>query len=477
LLSLALALACLPLSGNAQSAAPSAPTLTPEQIAVCDPHKTCDHNLCDATTCDQTLRDRQQMLDQLHIASTRPGPGNHKDAPPPNFDESKANPNPNLPTPLVLNNGKKVTTATIWWRQRRPQIVEAFDREVYGRVPPHTPKVTWEVIATTQDTAVKYPVTTKQLVGHVDNSSYPLIAVNIQVTLTTPANAAGPVPIILQFSSATPRPSNPATPRPAPLWQQRILEKGWGYAIISANSIQAENGAGLRSSGIVGLVNKGQFRKPDDWGAIRAWAWGASRALDYFETDRSVDAKQVGLEGHSRYGKAALVTMAYDQRFAIAYVSSSGIGGAKLFRRNFGEPIEDLASEREYHWMAGNFLKYAGPLTANDLPVDAHELIAMCAPRPVFISGGTVIGSASDNAADPPGSFLAAVAAGPVYRLLGKKDLGVTALPPMGTALIDGDLAFRQHTAGHTDEPNWPTFLTFAGRYLHAPTPSTPPAP
>ena len=121
---------------------------------------------------------------------------------------------------------------------------------------------------------------------------------------------------------------------------------------------------------------------------MRAWAWGASRALDYFETDKAVDAKQVGIEGLSRYGKATLVTMAYDPRFAIAYVGSSGEGGAKLSRRNWGELVENVAGTGEYHWMAGNFLKYGGPLNWGDLPVDAHELIALCAPRPVFISGG-----------------------------------------------------------------------------------------
>jgi hypothetical protein len=468
-LALAIALACLPLSSDAQSAATPTVTLTPQQIAVCDPHKSCDHGLCDATTCNDTLRDYHQMMDQLHIASMRPGPGNHKDAPPANFDETKANPYPKLPDPLILNNGTKVTTARVWWQQRRPEIVEYFDREVYGRVPTHTPNVTWKVVETTPETVGKIPVITKQLVGAVDNSSYPPIAVNIQLSLTTPANAAGPAPIILKFSSSTPRPSSASRVAAAPLWAQQILEKGWGYAVISTTSIQAENGAGLRSSGIIGLVNKGQFRKPDDWGALRAWAWGASRAMDYFETDKSVDAKQVGLEGHSRDGKAALVTMAYDQRFAIAYVSSSGTGGAKPFRRNFGEPIEDLAGEREYHWMAGNFMKYAGPLTANDLPVDAHELIALCAPRPVFIGGGATTGPVNDAGADPPGSFLAAVAAGPVYKLLGKKDMGTSTLPPIETPLIDGDLGFRQHTGGHTDEPNWPTFLTFASRYLHAP--------
>ena len=181
--------------------------------------------------------------------------------------------------------------------------------------------------------------------------------------------------------------------RGGPTWQQQVLAKGWGYAILIPNSIQADNGAGL-TAGIIGLFNKGQPRKPDDWGALRAWAWGASRALDYFETDKAVDAKQVGIEGLSRYGKAALVAMAYDQRFAIGFIGSSGEGGAKLHRRNCGELVENLTGSGEYHWMAGNFLKYGGPLNAGDLPVDAHELIALCAPRPTFISYGARRGRA-----------------------------------------------------------------------------------
>jgi len=211
-------------------------------------------------------------------------------------------------------------------------------------------------------------------------------------------------------------------------------------------------------------VNKGQPRSLADWGALRAWTWGASRALDYFETDKSVDAKQVGLEGHSRFGKTALVAMAYDPRFAVAFISSSGTGGAKLYRHVFGEQLENLAASGEYHWMAGNFLKYAGPLTPGDLPVDAHELIDLCAPRPVFISGGALKG---DGWADSTGMFLAAAAAGPVYRLLGKKDLGTTTQPPIETPLIASEVAFRQHSGGHTPGPNWPVFLDFASRYLH----------
>src|SRR6185437_6458500 len=293
---------------------------------------------------------------------------------------------------------------------------------------------------------------------------------NIDVTLTTPANASGPVPVIMEltFSRAFMQallkrfPQFAAQAGSGPTWQQQALARGWGYAEYVPTSVQPDNGAGL-TEGIIGLANHGRPRKPDDWGVLRAWAWGASRALDYFETDPAVDAHQVGIEGHSRYGKAALVAMAYDRRFAIGYISSSGEAGAKLYRHSYGEDIGNIAASGEYHWMAGNFLKYDGPLTVADLPVDAHELIALCAPRPVFIGAGTTQGG--DGWVDAVGMFQAEVAAGPVYRLLGKKDLGTTEFPPIETALISGDLAFRQHSGGHTTGPNWPTFLTFASHY------------
>ncbi len=416
-------------------------------------------------------QDHQRLMDLLHIASLRPGAdGRNPNAPnAANYDESKANPYPNLPDPLIMNDGRKVTTPAMWWDQRRPEIVELFDREIYGRQPANLPAVKWEVLKTTQEKIGDFPVVTKKLAGHVDNSSYPQVTVDIDLTLTTPANAAGPVPVVMELSFVFPPgfkfPKGMTPPAPVgPPWQQQVLAKGWGYAVIIPTSIQPDNGAGL-TQGIIGLVNKGQPRKLDDWGALRAWAWGASRALDYFETDPSVDAKRVGIEGHSRYGKASLVAMAYDPRFAISYISSSGEGGAKLNRRTWGELVENVAASGEYHWMAGNFLKYAGPLTANDLPIDAHELIALCAPRPVFIGGGATNG---DGWADSKGMFLAAAAAGPVYKLLGKRDLGTTVFPPIETPLIDGDIAFRQHSGGHTPAPNWPTFLTFASRYLNA---------
>ncbi len=465
--------------------------------------------------------DHQRLLDLLGISTMRQGANGSttQAANAANYDESKANPFPTLPDPLVLKNGQKVTTADRWWHERRPEIVEDVDREIYGRVPKETPKVTWEVKNTTNGMNGDVPIITKTIVGHVDNSSYPAIAVNIGLSLTVPATASGPVPVMMVFGggfgglgrggaarggaavtapgAATPAATPAAQPQtvqnaseapqtaPAgrgfgrgpggfggpPAWQQDALKRGWGYATINTGSIQADSGGynpmsgnlGL-TGGIIGLCNKGQARKVDDWGVLRAWGWGASRALDYFETDKSVDAKQVGLEGHSRWGKATLVAMAYDPRFAIAYVSSSGEGGAKLHRRNWGELVENVAGTGEYHWMAGNFLKYAGPLNWNDLPVDSHELIALCAPRPVFISAGATNG---DGWVDAKGSFLAAVAAGPVYKLLGKTDLGTSEMPEINTGLVDGDIAFRQHSSGHTDGPNWPVFLEFAQHHIH----------
>ena len=229
------------------------------------------------------------------------------------------------------------------------------------------------------------------------------------------------------------------------------------------------------------MVNKGQARKPDDWGSLRAWAWGAARGLDYLETDPAVDAKKVGIEGVSRYGKAALVTLAFESRFALALVGSSGEGGAKLHRRNFGEAVENLTGSGEYHWMAGNFLKYGaseasfGSRNAGDIPVDAHQLIALCAPRPTFISYG-IPEKGDANWLDQQGSYMATVAAGPVFRLLGVKDIGEkngyqnAKMPPVNTAMTNGELAWRQHDGGHEDRTNMKYFIAWANqRIKHTP--------
>jgi lysophospholipase L1-like esterase len=376
------------------------------------------------------------------------------------------------------------------WSRRRAEIIELFDREVYGRVPRNVPKVTWTVTATDTGTIDGHRVIGKQLTGHVDNSAYPLISVDIPATLVVPAEAKTRVPVMIMFRPGTlgqalgrPAPPPPSGSRPAftfpppppgsdaPATDQLIAD-GWGFVFLNPTSIQADNGAGL-TKGVIGLANKGQPRKPDDWGALRAWAWGASRALDYLETDHAVNASKVGIEGVSRYGKAALVTMASDPRFAAVLIGSSGEGGAKLHRRNWGEAVESLTGTGEYHWMAGNFLKYGasdatfGAKTAADIPVDAHELIALCAPRLTFVSYG-IPEKGDAKWLDHQGSYMAAVAAQPVFRLLGAKDLGVSddymkeKMPAVNVALLDGQLAWRQHDGGHTDAPNWKYFLSWA---------------
>jgi lysophospholipase L1-like esterase len=428
-------------------------------------------------------QDHQNMMDQLGIKALRPGPsGNEKDPNYANYDEAKANPYGDLPDPLTMTNGQKVTSPEQWWKQRRPEIVEDFEREVVGRIPPNVPRVTWSVKSTTDSTPGVFPVVEKQLVGHVDNSAYPAINVDIEMTLVTPRNAKGPVPVMIMFSSAAIRQFLAAHPEfkkmmgSDPPSTEQLVANGWGYALLDTSTIQADNGAGL-TKGILGLTNKGQPRKPEDWGALRAWAWGASRALDYLETDQRVDAKRVGIEGVSRYGKAALVAMAFDIRFAIVLVGSSGEGGTKPHRRNFGEEVENLTGSGEYHWMAGNFLKYGaaegsfGTKSARDLPVDSNELIALCAPRPTFISYGVPeMGDA--KWLDHQGSFMATVNAGAVFRLLGARDLGIdedyhkAKMPPVNTGLLDGQLAWRQHDAGHTDAPNWKYFIAWADKFL-----------
>jgi hypothetical protein len=376
------------------------------------------------------------------------------------YDETKANPFP-LPDPLLLKNGQPVKDADTWWNRRRPEILEDFRAKMYGRIPTNTPKITWEVTRTNASAAGGSAIK-KTVVGHIDNSRYSGASPSINLTLYTPSQTAGPVPVIMVIVAGpggygAPRPGAPAgesEPPPAsPLYQ--LLALGWGYATMEVGPIQNDYSGGL-TSGIIGLMSQGKSRLPEDWGALSAWAWGASRAMDYFETDPSIDARQMGIEGHSRYGKAALLAAALDTRWAIVFPSCSGEGGAKPSRRNWGETVDNVASS---HWFAANFHQYAGHW--NELPVDAHELIALVAPRPVFLNGGT-----GDQWADPHGAFLAAVAAGPVYRLVGGKDLGATEMPAPDTALTSGDLAFRYHAGGHSDAPDWPVFLQFAQRYL-----------
>ncbi len=436
-----------------------------------------------------TQEDHQQMLGQLGITKLRPGRNaNPEGANPANYDESKANPYPDWPEILQLEDGTPVTTPEMWWTQRRPEIVELFEREVYGRVPDRVPAVTWSIRQERDDLSGRLPIQVQHVVGTVENTACPEINVEISMSLTLPRDTENPVPILMMFGFTefdplpewmqrfrSRRPEGPSGPRP-PSRTDELIAAGWGCVIINPNTIQADQGAGL-TRGIIGLVNRGQPRKPDDWGALRAWAWGASRGLDYLETDPRVDAKRVGIEGVSRYGKAALVAMAFDSRFAMGLIGSSGAGGATPHRRNFGEAVENLTSSGAYHWMAGNFLKYGaeessfGSKNANDVPVDSHQLIALCAPRLTFISYG-IPEKGDAHWLDQRGSFMASVAAASVFRLLGSvgfgtsEDYRIASLPAVNEGLFDGPLAWRQHDGGHTDAPNIPYFIEWAERHF-----------
>ncbi|MEN2280851.1 acetylxylan esterase [Algoriphagus sp. SE2] len=406
--------------------------------------------------------DHRLMMQKLGIESLRPGPSGNPEAPnAANKDESIATPYSVLPDPLIFDNGDEVKSKKDW-EKRRMEIKEHFAREIYGRIPENTPSVSWEIIEEKDSLFGETPARFKKLIGHVDNSSFPSIKVDIEIMMATPLEAKGAVPLIMQFSWIWP--ASMQRPKPTgPTWQEQMLAEGWGFAMLIPTSFQADNGAGLRA-GIIGLVNKGKPRKLDDWGTLRAWGWGASRALDYFETDPTVDAKKVGIEGLSRYGKAALVAMVDEPRFAIGFIASSGAGGSKIFRRVYGEQVENLASSGEYHWFTPNFIKYAGPLTPMDLPVDAHQMVALCAPRPVFISGGDP--NVEGHWIDAMGMFKTAAAASPVYEFLGKKGIETDQYPGTNVGLLDGDLVFRQHDGGHTEGPNWEYFIEFAKRYL-----------
>ena len=386
-----------------------------------------------------------------------------------NYDEAKVG-TYSLPDPLVMNNGKPVMDAATWSKVRRPELIALYEREIFGAVPAGAPKATFEVVST-DAAAMDGAAVRKHVVMRLGEGEQ---AVKVNVVLLVPAKAVGPVPVVLHVlftnpPGITPPPAAPtadgkaAAPRPTrsdvgPVAE--ILGRGFAYVTLRYTEIQPD-AATTFGSGVMALAYAAGQTKPapGEWGTITAWAWGASRVLDYLETDRAVDAKRVALVGHSRLGKTALWAGARDERFAAVFASCSGEMGASLARRDFGETVDDVAKGFPW-WLASTFPKFTGRW--NDLPVDSHTVIALNAPRPVFVTGGT-----EDLWADPHGEFQALVAAGPVYRLLGKKDVGATVLPALDSPLISGSLGFLYHTGKHTiTEADWKAFLDFTGRHF-----------
>jgi len=376
-----------------------------------------------------------------------------------NYDEAKVAPY-TLPDPLVLANGQRVRDADTWSKRRRAEILALYTTEIYGRIPANAPTVTWAVTETTPGARAGAAVM-RRVVGKIGELAD---GPRINLTVYTPTNPKGPVPMILLVNfggGAAAATQGRGATAGVPAVAGEILERGWGFATVGYQDIQPDR-ANAWAEGVIGLTLAPGQSAPaaGEWGAISAWAWGISRIIDYFQTDKSIDAKRIAVQGHSRLGKTVLWASALDERIAAVYSSCSGELGASLARRDWGETVDDMAQNFGYQF-AGHFQKWVGRW--NEMPVDAHMLIALSAPRPVFITGGT-----SDQWADPKGQFLGAVAAGPVYRLLGKKDLGVTELPPLDSPVIGGELGWYYHTGGHSATPaDWNAFLAFVSKYFH----------
>jgi hypothetical protein len=381
-----------------------------------------------------------------------------------NYDEAKVPPY-TLPDPLVTSDGRPVRSAAVW-RARRAELVRLYETEIYGRIPASAPKVTWKV-AETDPGARAGAAVMRRVVGTISGAPD---GPPLRMTLYTPSRSAQPVPMILLVTfGGGPDPATRADTAgrgargPAsgdPIAAADIIARGWGYATLGYQDIQPDR-ANAWSEGVIGraLAAGKTGPAPDEWGTISAWAWGVSRAIDYLESDPAVDGKRIALHGFSRLGKTVLWASARDERVAAVFSACAGEMGSSLARRDWGETVDDMA--QNFPWQfAGNFQRHVGRW--NEMPVDAHMLIALSAPRPVFLTGGT-----TDQWADPKGEFLAAVAAGPVYRLLGASDLGVTDLPPLDTPVVHGDLGWLYHTGGHTvTAADWAAFLTFLDKYF-----------
>ncbi|PAP75050.1 HMG-box domain-containing protein [Rubrivirga marina] len=364
-----------------------------------------------------------------------------------NYVEAEAG-GPEPLDPLVLRSGRRVETPEQWWTLRRPQILEDYVVELYGRTPAGTPGVFFRAVGPDSTAG---GATVRQVVGRIEDARLLPTAPRIEMTLYLPEGAEA-VPVVVQVGGFW----GQSDELPEPVRQ--ALDRGWAFATVETGPIQMDSGAGL-DEGVIGYMNGGRPRDPDDWGVLAAWAWGLSRALDYLDQAPETDAARAAITGHSRNGKAALLTAALDTRWAAAWPSCAGAMGTSLEKRDWGETIDNVASAGGYHWMAGTFLTYAGRWDA--MPGDAHFLMALVAPRPLFVTGGT-----TDQWSDPHGEFLAAVAADPVYELLGDPGLPTTEMPAPDVALTSGALAFRNHEGGHTPAPDWPVFYDWLGRYV-----------
>ncbi|MBP3332042.1 MAG: acetylxylan esterase [Tidjanibacter sp.] len=399
---------------------------------------------------------------------------------PVNYDESKAGDyKATLPDPLIMLDGTKVTTAKQWEKKRRPEIIKLFEEHQHGKWPAKKTKIHYNV---EEDLGLGGSAVRKQTTIYFSpNEDGP----KVDVLIYLPKEAKGPVPLLLNvsFTANNITVSDPGvkegynwdektkTKTPAKSSDntegfkldetiKRFLNEGFGFATLHYTDIEPDFLGGI-SYGVRSLYLKpGEEPAADEWGAISAWAWGISRVMDYFEKDPDIDAKRIAITGLSRLGKTIMWAAARDQRIAVVLSSCSGEGGAAISRRNFGETIGHLVEKTRFpYWYAANYSKYGADVTK--LPVDAHMLVALIAPRPCLLQTGS-----TDNFSDSKGEFYSAIEAGKVYRLLGKDDLGTTELPKPNQPIYH-TLGYFMHEGGHTTLPtDWNIFLEYCKRYL-----------
>lgn len=402
---------------------------------------------------------------------------------------------------LKMKNGTAVTTPENWWTSRRPEVFTLVQQELYGTPIPVFP-VAWTVTLGATGTQVgtdgrSYPYQEKTIRGVVDTSSFPGLRNPpiVSATCRFPAPAGIKRPVVITYSEGT------------GIFQY-TAPYGIGTCSYNPVMVQPDSGGANLSSYLIGLMNAGNWRRPSDPGSLVAWAWGVSRLIDEFTNDPDFDPDKVGVEGHSRYGKATLVTGAYDERVTVTWPSDSGAMGAALIRRTYGEGLEFVSSSTsEYHWLNGYSMNYGGRLNSATLfprrvellDVDSHSTTSLVAPRAIFVTNGTdTPPGVGDAWADPRGCFLSGLLASPVWNLLGWKGQiipagtvftspgqpgtaltagpaeSVSGTPPFDVAFIDGTVGWRRQSQGHTPTPNWPSFMLFASRYLNDVRPIVP---
>lgn len=399
-----------------------------------------------------------------------------------NYDEAQV-PAYTLPDPLLMANGQRVATKADWVNQRRPEILKLFETHVYGRSPQRPRRVPFAVTSTDAGALAGNAVRKEIKVGLTAQKNGP----SMDVLVYLPKNAPRPVPAFIGLNfggnhtiSAEPgiklserwmrpnpqagvtnnRATQTARGSGASRWPlEMILARGYAVVTIYCGDLEPDFAEGWKMGlrAVLGQGEQTQFR-PDDWGAIGAWAWGLSRAMDYLERDADVDARRVAVLGHSRLGKTALWAGAQDERFAVVISNDSGCGGAALSRRCFGETVARINTSFP-HWFCSNCKQYNG--REDQLPVDQHQLIALMAPRPVYVASAE-----ADRWADPRGEFLATLGAEPVYRLFGKTGLGVAEMPAVNQPVGDF-IGYHIRTGKHdVTKYDWEQYLNFVDRHF-----------